>query len=325
MGIRISSVFCLLTHCIIICSGLTEKTKLSFVSSNSSFTECVRKSYPFIFPIHSYSNEDYTGPIPYRTELSETSTFTSCTFNSEGPSGGAISFTGSGASLTVTDSLFNKCNATTGNGGAIYCHNCGKVSIQTSSLIECSALEYSLGGGIFIEGASVLPEITTNNFISCTGGEDTGGVDLRRVTGDNDGANLPVRECRFIGCVAYGKMADTTANNADSGGLEFWLNDFTLGISESIFLKCESKFRAGAVGLVLNSSRFDYVIRYCFFSENTAQKGNNVLVEFVDSTESLWDAVFLHSFTSDNDRSNSLVSTYDDSWITTPESDNWLP
>ena len=298
---------------------------LSINSSNSSFIDCVRTSTPLLFQTFSFFNGDYTNHYSTQRSLSTESSFSSCYFKSQDQTGGAIYFHDTESSLTVTDSLFEKCNATSGLGGAIYCRNCGKVSIQRSSLIECAALEYSSGGGIFIEGASVLPEITENNFLSCTGGQDSGGIYLYQITGGTNGANLPVKECRFISCVAYGRMYQSTTNDADCGGLVFYGNDYTLGLSDSLFVRCQSELRAGALGLCINSSRFDYIIRFCFFSENTTLQGNNVLVHFVDTTEPIWDIVFLHSFTNDKDRTNSLVSTYDDTWHNTPEKDDWLP
>ena len=285
----------------------------------------MRKAYPSTSHPSSFLNGDYTGPIPSRTELSETSTFTSCSFNTQGQGGGAIFFHDTLGSLTVSDSVFDKCNATSGHGGAMYCYNCGKISIKRSLFIECSALLDFSGGGVFVNSISALPEITENIFLSCSGGQDGGGLYFYQIHGGANGANLPVKKCRFIGCVANGARENSNVNDADCGGAAFWKNDYTLGLWGSLFVKCDSKFRVGAVGLCINTTRFDFVIRYCHFSDNTARYGNNVLVEFVGESESHWDIVFLHSFTTDKHRSNSLVGAFDDSWSPITVSDDWLP
>ena len=252
------------------------------------------------------TNEDYSGTIPSRKDISETSTFTSCTFNSQGSWGGAIYFTGSGASLTVTDSVFTKCNTTTGHGGAIYCLNCGKISIKQSSFVECSSYYGSTGGGgIFTNGASVLPEITENTFLSCTGGQDGGGLYLYQTKGGTNGANLPVNECTFISCVATGYAGG--ANDADGGGLIYWSNDCTLGISDCLFIKCESKLRAGGSFVTINQDYFNNIIRFCFYSENTALNGTNTVILFNSSSTNLWSIIFCHSFTLDIDLTYSLA------------------
>ena len=297
---------------------------VSFTSSNSSFTECVRTNL-VIFSVPSWSNADYSGPYSAPKEVSSTARFLSCTFHSKSVSGGggAIYFHGESSSLTVSDCLFNQCNSSSGSGGAIYCLSCGKVTVRKSSFIECSTWPSHSGAGMYTNNAFQMPEVTASIFVWCLGGEDGGTLYLYQTKGGTNGVNLPVQECRFIDCVARGDAG--VYSGPDCGGLIFWPNDYTLGLCESSFVKCASKFTVGAVGLCINESRFDYVIRFCFFSDNTAPHGNNVLVEFVGASKPLWSIVFLHSFTSDTDLSKSLVSAYEDYWNPIPENTNWLP
>ena len=103
----------------IICSGLTDKTKLSFSSSNSSFSNCVRKS-KLIPPSKLLSNKDLTTQqISTREGLHETSSFISCSFVCESSfAGGTIYITGSSCSLFVSLCTFDHCSSSS-EGGAI--------------------------------------------------------------------------------------------------------------------------------------------------------------------------------------------------------------
>ena len=304
----------------ILCSGLTEKTREKFTCYNSSFTECVRKH----LPVHSFltsnlpecTDQNYALQTPCQytrpgvTLQSGQNTFRyiesrGCSANK----GGVIYLTGSSTSLTMSDCLFYRCSSTTGDGGAIYGNNCGLVSLQRSSLLECTCTTNGNGGGISVYGTSILPEITANTFISCSGRADAGGLIIYHTTGVTNAANLPVKYCRFISCVAYGTILNNN-NDADCGGLEYWENEHTLGIHNSIFTKCESKQRGGGCGVTINSYYFDQIIRFCFFSENTAPSGRNAIIPFNGSSSNLWSIVFYHSYTCDGDLDNSLLQNY---------------
>ena len=281
----------------------------------------MRKAYPSTSHPSSFLNGDYTGPISSRTEISETSTFTSCSFNTQGQGGGAIFFHDTLGSLTVSDSLFEKCNSTSEHGGAIYGHSCGMVSINASLFVTCSSPKDKYGGGICIIGTSAMPEITESNFISCISGQDSGGLELSKVT-VTTGVDLPVRECSFIGCIANGVTSDPQLNDADGGGLLFWENACTLGIANSLFAHCESKQRSGGCFIVINNASFFNVVRFCFYSENTAPSGRNALIQFNQSCWEPWDIIFFHCFTSDNSFVNSLVMTHS---TESAVNGDWLP
>ena len=280
----------------------------------------MRQFQPSSFSL-SFSNTEYSGPISPRKDLLETSTFTSCSFNTQGSWGGSIYFHDTSGSLTVTDSIFEKCNATSGCGGAIYGAKCGKIYISISIFILFSATNGVSGGSVFTDGVLVLPEVKECSFISCSGGSDGGGLYLLRSKGGINGVNLPVRACKFIGCISN-KYTSGSTNDDDGGGLMYWANDFTFGVSNSIFSKCHSDLRAGALFLRVNSNYFTHIVRFCFFFENTAEKGNNALIHFEDSSRVLWDIVFMNSFTSDSDLSNSLVKNYA---AATKVTIDWLP
>ena len=171
------------------------------------------------------------------------------------------------------------------------------------------------------DSTQLLPEITECMFLSCEAGGDGGGLYLIRTKGGTNGVNLPVKDCSFIKCIPHG-YGGRTYDSADGGGLMYWSNDYTLGVTNSLFSRYYSDLRAGALFLVLNSNPFTHIVRFCFFSENTAEKGRNALVHFNGSSTDDWPKVFFHSFTSDNTLTNSLVQNHP-----TPSEvhTNWLP
>ena len=160
------------------------------------------------------------------------------------------------------------------------------------------------------------------SFISCVAGEDGGGLYLYQTHGRTNVDNIPVNSCRFIGCTAKGVVTRSSENQADGGGLMYWTNYCTLGLTDSVFSNCESKKRGGAMFLAINSNPFNHIVRFCFFSVNTAQKGRNALVHFNGSSTNDWAKVLFHSFTSDNTLTNSLVQNYSNA---DPVNTIWLP
>ena len=147
----------------ILCSGLTEKTRLSFTSSNSSFSECVRNhnlklSYNKQIAECITTHKEHcvnTQQNPLKEGVSHC--IISCTFNSISspvPRGGVLylhhTSQSSTTSLTVDRCIFDTCNTTATatevyGGGAIYV-DCGSFYLSSSIFIQCSSKSY--GGAI---------------------------------------------------------------------------------------------------------------------------------------------------------------------------------
>ena len=143
-----------------ICAGVSRKTKVSFISSNSSFTECVRKhSSSQIFNSQSCTISPYTNCTFAQTSrptISSSATFTSCTFtslSSNPGNGGAISFQNQASgTLTVISCNFYSCKCTaTGSiedgGGAIFAHTVSKVEVSSSLFVSSACYSTSEGDG----------------------------------------------------------------------------------------------------------------------------------------------------------------------------------
>ena len=164
----------------IICTGLTGKTTFSFVSSNSSFSECLRRltlsSSFYSSPSFSLSFNGDCDSSPYEecifshtlSRFSSSASFKFCTFDtlSVDGNGGAISFSQASSFLTVEDSLFIHCTSSQ-NGGAIYTDSASSLSVTSSTFIACLCPRY--GGGAFVYDSCESSTVSFCTFLSCTG------------------------------------------------------------------------------------------------------------------------------------------------------------
>ena len=170
----------------ILCSGLTEKTRLSFTSSNSSFSECVRNhnhhSLTFLpntshvsDDLHCWKDEDFADNN--KKPISSSSTegdyfFTSCTFTglTSANNGGAILFTLSGT-LTITLSTFTSCSSNTPlpydyRGGGAVCLESGTLRASSTLFISCTSVSYA--GGLLAQTGCKSSSVLFCTFKCCT-------------------------------------------------------------------------------------------------------------------------------------------------------------
>ena len=259
-------------------------------------------------------------------DASSTHTFTFCSWNGCSSSlGGAITFREhTSSSLVVTGCIFCSCKCTSSNwvygGAAIHCSNVKSVSIDSSTFLSCGCT-YAVGGAICIIGISAVPEITENDFITCSGGEDGGGIWLSGVTATN-GVNRPVRDCRFIHCTANGIMYNNNNNDGDGGALVLGDNTHPLGVSDSLFLSNHASTDGGALFIQLSTYVTQHRVVFCFFHKNTAPLGCDALIDFTYAGNHQYDKVFLQSFTTCTLKS---LAESNASPTTIDNSDNWLP
>ena len=254
---------------VIVRSGLILKTKLSFTSSNSSFTECVRKkalNNPISNVYPTYKNcinnngtiTSCEGPdILSGRVISSSATFISCTFTSltSSESGGAISFT-HGDTLSVDQCAFTDCTSTHSvqhyeGGGGVF-SNCGSLlSVTSSTFIRCTAV--SFGGGVLATKDCNHATVSLCNFFTCSANHG-GGLNLFF------GPSSSISSSCFFSCTAdavggglyhdsktscYITLSDllftgnTANNNGDRGGGGFEdyrsLTSYPISISFSFF------------------------------------------------------------------------------------------
>ena len=286
----------------ILSSGLTEKTKLSFSSSNSSFTHCVRKHNPHYLAsssntygvtddLHWWMDELFSDNTKKPISSSSTEgdySFTSCTFTTltSDSNGGAIFFSLSGT-LTISSSIFELCsNIVPENlfeGGGAVCVQTGYLIAHRNIFILCTT-PY-LGGGLLVQSDCVSSIVSLSTFISCKAGHG-GGLTTYW------GPKSLVSSSRFISCIASISGGGIYHN---SGSTESFLT-----ISNSLFKDNnaqtkDSNVRGGGAFEDYRSSEYqsEYSFLFCSGNKASSGKGNDISVQWNKVTESS----FIHSFT----------------------------
>ena len=317
----------------IICSGLTDKTTLSFISSNSSFTECMRNHQL----TSSFSNNslscstspyyDCTFTPSFLPEYSTSTVFTSCQFSSLSSSGngGAISYSQSGAIITISSSQFYNCQATI--GGAIYADSLHSLSVLFTSFVLCRATSTGSdaggGGGAEVDAVDA-PLFTACLFYQCSSGDDGGGIRTYNCGYDQQSQSLPtdssrvkdnslVQDSRFLVCSCSG------SSTPSAGAILFWYNKETLGGSDCLFSKLHVVHTGGAIHVFYNSHvTGSHPIRFSFFTQNTADEGKGH--DFCANCN-LANTVFLNCFSTSGEK---RVCTDEDGYKPGLR-DDWLP
>ena len=292
----------------IICSGLTDKTQFSFISSNSSFTKCERKplkfSYvsSFIYHINSNSPTTYDhitfGTQTQNLPTSETYfTFNFCSWdNCCSEPAGAISCDQSGASLIVMKCKFNNCNSTSGvtatqafNGGAIYVNGLNTFIACSSLFVNCRAPQTNHdgggSGGIYIRSIKTVFSLSTSDFISCFTGSSGAGVFFYSSSNPKMDIEI-ITDCRCIQCRAQDQTPD-------GGGMCLWEWMETLNCINCLFSGCTSTGVGGGLDFYFGTNSESYPVKFCFFVGNSGTTGNDAFLYLLPNKENI---VLLHCF-----------------------------
>ena len=302
----------------ILSSGLAEKTRLSFISSNSSFTECVSKNLVFssFFSPSLFSNTECTAH-PYigcsftqdrRPSLS-TSTFISCTFTSITSTGNsaAIYFT-TGSSLSIEFCLFTSCSSTVprneeSGGGAVHITVAATLTIISTVFYKC--VSSYLGGAVFAQGACKSSNISFCTFVECTGSRGGGLMTYSGPTSD-------IISSRFFSCSA-----------TLSGGAFYHNSGFTnssVFITNSLFagntVETDSDghaYRGG--GAIENYRSVAYPSNYSFlfFHANIDKKENGH--DITSNLKPMTEGSVVHCFTTTAEKSFCNAGTDQYDWL----------
>ena len=308
--------------------GLTEKTKLSFSSSNSSFTECVRKHEIITVSSSFLANSNCNNPAytdcsftqVNRTSLTTSASFTSCTWtNCQANNGGGIYLkAGNTVTLTVTKGEFYSCTSFY-RGGGIYLEGIKTVTIEETLFHTCTAAAHNNagGGGVEIVSLQGAPSIKHTTFLFCNSGNDGGGMGMWECAKWQD---TGIVSCRFLGCSA------TPATDNDGGSLIVCYSNAAIGCSNILFANSLSGFHGGAAScLTYYSSNFNSSIpffSFCFFKDNSAAVGNDAFLD-----DWIPENPFLHSY-STTFSSRAIYVINNSVWNSTSayqNKDNWFP
>ena len=269
----------------LIYSSLTQNIHLSFISSHSSFTECVRHSdIPLVslqvsipniacaeFPVE---NQNF---IKYKCDSgSGTHSFTNCSWDNTGLSsdGGAIhlifSEPHSSISLCVSQCTFLHCHETGSvDGGAVYARSIGTTSVSNSFFYDCECGSYinNGGAGICFDAISKHPSIIRCTFISCTTADDGGGCEIWYSKADSVYA---IDSCVCIRCKG------THVSDSQGGWIMISHNTDPITCTNSLLTACETKKQGGGIWINYPADKFVKPVIFCFFHENKSPSGKDV-------------------------------------------------
>ena len=316
------------------------KTKLSFTSSNSSFSECVRKHKPSLIQSHhTIKNSDCT---EYNADshrciyshirieksqsgnyLFEHSDFLDCESETNG---GAIlvegtSETADHITLTVTDCTFIRCvvqaHSHHDSGGGAVCARLIKDATVSSSVF--SSCVSPSGGAVMMKSLSHQPLVEHSSFISCIAPNDTDKGSLAIGT-DADGAAIDIYTCSAAVPTVISSCNLLYSHSHDAGGAVFLYHPVpAMRCHNVLFSSGLGGSRGGGIAYLSTQNSNDYLLRFCFFYNNmcnNALQGHDVCL---CSYSSSYTKVFLHCFSA----TKRTPRVGDDK--TTIDKSDWLP
>ena len=308
-------------------SGLIEKMSLSFTSSNSSFTECVRDYIPHhSFPSNSASaiptcsingtlSTEPSCNLSQHNELTSKGSyvFTSCIWTGcSAAKGGAIYATHSESTLTVTSCTFNSCESSDDLGGGIYTKDLNIIEITNSKFVSCKNTQQKGpddgGGAAYLLNTKVSLSIHYSDFINCLTAADGGGLNLF----NHSPTSLDSFESlRFIGC-----KSTPWGSGREGGAFQLNGNSFASQFINSLIVDCSAN-TAGGLWIAPRSLHSGATIRFCLFHGNDASTttGKDIYLEHISTVPTL------HSFTT----SPGNTRVYPPNWNSVEQRDNWLP
>ena len=287
----------------IFCKGLTEKTKLSFASSNSSFIEHMRKPLYYGFSSSSSDNActspsyegcSFTNPN-HLTPYTDT-TFTSCNFTNlvSDSDGGAIFCTGN-RKLYIEECSFEECISSSGHGGAIYVDGASSFTSKKTLFTNCNSTNMR-GGAIYFTSSRSVPFLFETSFISCysrmtpdiPNSNDDGGSIFLYSTLSSESLLDIFESCRFI---------DSHCNGWGGGG--YIHSDYMkLYCKSGLFASSNSAYAQG-LGIHLHTAQANCLIQFCFCA-NALTSPEKTDVSFNRNGGSFSSSLLIHTFTNKN-------------------------
>ena len=275
--------------------GRSQKTRLSFTSSNSSFAKCLRKHNPLHSSSHSNvcpatrsdsSCEGQSFGSGGHQSPTYSTTFSKCTFSEcSSTNGGAIYVNGGSVSfLKIYSCTFTLCSATKDAGGAIYARSLTTLDVQDSSFVLCTCEgknDNERGGGGILIRSVTSPSVSSSSFVDNFCKRDGAGISIVYSGSTTQQIFL---SSKFIKCISEG-------TSADGGAVHIYENNCNLGFSNCLFSLCEASSHGGALLHQIKLTEESSTICFCFFDKNKCSSASDVYLHKLYSSKT-----FLHSF-----------------------------
>ncbi|KAH7831977.1 uncharacterized protein MONOS_1148 [Monocercomonoides exilis] len=209
-----------------------------------------------------------------RNSTTQTQNFTNAEWNGcSAECGGALYVHDNpSATLTVENSSFVKCNATSARGGGIFALKIAECTVKHSTFVECYCVAStdSGGAGIEIDGISVQLIVEDCFLKDGWSGNDGGGLGVWEtyVTNTND----CILDCTFNNCSGH------NSTNSNGGGIMNWTPYSKIVTKNCLFIGCKTECKGCGISLKV-SSYGGKLVWFCFFHNNTSPRGNDVYVD----------------------------------------------
>ncbi|KAH7816513.1 uncharacterized protein MONOS_10988 [Monocercomonoides exilis] len=244
-------------------------------------------------------------------DTTESQSFSLCEWEDcTAPQGGALYVhDNENALLTIENSSFARCYASLTRGGGIYALKVAECIVQHTTFDQCSAAATSDygGGGITAESIYVQLMVEDCSFHSCFSGNDGGAIELS--WSKTEKQKKCIINSNFDNCRC------NVSSSGIGGAIEHWDPTDKVIISNCLFRNCYSMCGGGAIGLLVNSINNGTLLCYCFFHNNTCQKGGHDIV-LIDSTSNNIDSTCFSTRQTENRVSTHYYSVIDKSeWL----------
>ncbi|KAH7824218.1 uncharacterized protein MONOS_13035 [Monocercomonoides exilis] len=215
-----------------------------------------------------------------RIDTTESQTFLSCEWvDCTSPQGGALYVhNNENAILSVENSSFTRCNASSTKGGAIYALKIAECIVLHSFFTQSTCASINVdggGGGIMAENVHVQSMVDDCSFSNCSSGNDGGAINLRPTKTERQ------KYCIINSCFECCKASNSTTSTG--GAIEHWESTDKVVITNCLFCRCHS-ICGGAVSQQINANNNGILFYYCFFHNNTCTNAGHDIY-FDDSSE----------------------------------------
>ncbi|KAH7832593.1 uncharacterized protein MONOS_5039 [Monocercomonoides exilis] len=184
------------------------------------------------------------------------------------------------ATLTVLNSSFAKCNATSTRGGGIFALNIAECTIKHSTFVECYCAASNHYGGGGAQFQIITNQMLINDCLFADDwSEDDGGglaIDSIKTTKSKD----CVLDSSFYNCSGH----DT--RSTEGGAFLNWGPVDKVVTRNCLFHRCSSDFRGGGIGINA-SNYYGDLLWFCFFHDNTAPYASDVYISDILSISQL--------------------------------------
>ncbi|KAH7828832.1 uncharacterized protein MONOS_6163 [Monocercomonoides exilis] len=209
-----------------------------------------------------------------KLDTTESQSFSLCEWEDcTAPQGGALYVhDNANAILTVENSSFTRCNASSTRGGGIYALKIAECIVLHSTFAQCTSAGTTNfgGGGIQLEFIYAQSMVDDCFFQSCSSGNDAGAIYV--IESKTQRQKECIINSFFYNCQCYGAI------DGAGGAIIHWYPTDKVIVSNCLFCNSYSMCGGGAIVLFVKSNNDGILLYFCFFHNNSCEIGGHDIV-----------------------------------------------